>query len=68
MMGMCCSAQSITAMLLHQTTKQHWLPEQLCYITKQAKQLLATASGEEYNPSSAERLISYLRKQKVLVT
>jgi hypothetical protein len=41
-------------MLLQQTTRQRWLPEQLCYLTKQAKKLIPDASGEASSGSSAD--------------
>ena len=50
-------------MLLQQTTRQQWLPEQLRYLTKHAKKLIADASGDASSGSSADRLIAYLRKQ-----
>ncbi len=50
-------------MLLQQTTRQQWLPEQLCYLTKHAKKLMADVSGDASSGSSAYRLIAYLRKQ-----
>jgi hypothetical protein len=41
-------------MLLQQTTRQQWLPEQLRYVTKHAKKLMAEASGDASNGSSAD--------------
>ena len=55
-------SQSITSMLLQQTTTQHWLPEQLRYISKQAKKLMGNDDSST-GTSSADRLLAYLKKQ-----
>jgi hypothetical protein len=60
-------SQSITVMLLQQTTQQQWLPEQLQYVTKHAKKLISGATYDISNGSSADKLIHYLKKQNDVI-
>ena len=57
------SCSQVTSMLLQQTTTQHWLPEQLRYISKQAKKLMGNDDSST-GTSSADRLLAYLKKLK----